>query len=659
MNEKKPTYTMKDLECLNEAQAQVISLREGLYDGKKYSFIEIAEKLGKKTKQDAQQCYVGAIKRLEASKSTSKSEEDSGNTLKAAVEEILKMYPTLAWVPNLAQRRIIAPWSKPPYPKMVVASCGNGVGKTNVLPQDLAGCLLGPEFLNDCWNKDQTTGAAVGMTMFQYYHDCKHLRDAGKFQYRLLCGPEDMKEGGSLLTEIKAYIPTARFSGKTSTGSYKQIDIPHPTIAGIKNIVDIKTFEQDTTTHAGPTLHRIGINEPPPFDVFAETFARTREKKSSNIEATVLLNATILDKATWVFDLENDERFAGRVLFIQGSMWENCCGEEITEDIAATLFEKIGVRLEKNKNGKGYITYGQLTRRSIDDQIAMYDRTDPQQIDARIWGANVQLFGSEFKEYNSNVHVIPSAKIPKNVPIVQVVDPHPVKPDLCGYFYLDYMNKVRWFQDWPTIPWEKLKGRDKSIEQTCAEWKELEDRLGISDQIVVRVGDPNRFKTPDSRDLMQLWCLYAPFGFTFNLFVSDNLEVGHQEIHSRLSYNKKLYQQDPLDPRSWPEMTFADTGCDNLKTAMKFYGRKANKDPMAALTEQLDKKYKDAMDIIRYGSVFVKNKSIHELIGLTAPNGSDYQKVLQSRSVDNFDDNDSGIPSWKLKGSELVSVGRM
>jgi hypothetical protein len=656
--EVKSLFTMQDLECLTELERNVVALREGLIDGRKHTFIEIAKKLGKKTKQDAQQAYKLAIRRLEA-EGASRQLEVGSNEFKQAIEEIMRLYPTLGWIPNLAQRRIIEPWSKPPYPKMVVASCGNGVGKTNVIPQDIAGCLLGPEYLNDCWNRDPITGEPVGMINFQYYHDVKHLRDSGKFQYRILCGPEDMKEGGSLYVEIKNYIPTAKFEGKTSTGSFKSIVIPHPSIPGIKNTIDIKTFDQDTTTHAGANLHRIAINEPPPFPVFSETFARTRSKKSTGVEATVLLNATILDKATYIFDLENDDRFKGRIIFVQGAMWENCDGEEITDEIAENLFEKIGVKLQKNPNGKGYITYGQLTRSSIEDQIAIYDRTDPQQVDARVWGANVQLFGSEFKEF-STVHIIESKaeKIPKNVPVVQVVDPHPVKPDLCGYFYLDYMNKMRWFHDWPKTPWEKLKGRDKSIEQTCAEWSELEERLGISDQIVVRVGDPNRFKTSDSRDLMQLWCLYVPYGFSFNLFVSDNLEVGHQEIHSRLSYNKKLYLADPLDPRSWPDMTFTDN-CQNLINSMKFYGRKAQKDPMAALTEQLDKKWKDGMDIIRYGCVFAKKKTIYELLEMKSDNGSDWEKIQQSRTISSSSSiSKETIPAHKLKGSELISVGR-
>lgn len=240
-------------------------------------------------------------------KSTFKPGTDSFDK---ALLEIAAMFPTLTWVPNMAQRRIIAPWEKPPYPFMVISSCGNGVGKTDSLPQDIVGCLCGPEYLNDCWNYDDN-GKAVGMIHYQYYHDVKKLRESGTFCYRLLCGPDDMKENGSLYTAIKHYIPTAKFKGKMSTGCYKQIEIPLPHNPQVKNYIDIKTFDQEVVAQAGANLHRIGINEPPPFPVWNETVARIRSKKGS-VQCTILMNATILDQATWVFSLEEDPFLGGK-----------------------------------------------------------------------------------------------------------------------------------------------------------------------------------------------------------------------------------------------------------------------------------------------------------------------------------------------------------
>jgi hypothetical protein len=570
-----------------------------------------------------------------------------------ALLEIAAMFPTLTWVPNMAQRRIIAPWEKPPYPFMVISSCGNGVGKTDSLPQDIVGCLCGPEYLNDCWNYDDN-GKAVGMIHYQYYHDVKKLRESGTFCYRLLCGPDDMKENGSLYTAIKHYIPTAKFKGKMSTGCYKQIEIPLPHNPQVKNYIDIKTFDQEVVAQAGANLHRIGINEPPPFPVWNETVARIRSKKGS-VQCTILMNATILDQATWVFSLEEDPFFRGKILYVQGAIWENVVGEEITDDIANECERRLGYRFNKDKFGK-YITHGHLTRESVEIQIHTFEKTDPNQVESRIWGANTALVGSEFKEFCKTVHIRPPRIIPRNVPVIQVVDPHPVKPDLCAYCAINSMNNRYWFSEWPNKPWEKLRSRDVDIAQICQQWTDLEERLGIRDQIVCRIGDPNRFKTSDSRDLSELWMLYTPHGFRFNLFINDSLEYGHQLIHTALHYNKAIWDKtNGEDPAGWPQMTFSES-CVNLTKSLMYYGRKPNKDPLTAPSEQIDKTWKDAIDLIRYGSVWLHGKTYYELMEMLHSQqneggmGGDYAKLRASRGEE---DENQYMPLHKLKGRKL------
>jgi hypothetical protein len=368
-----------------------------------------------------------------------------------------------------------------------------------------------------------------------------------------------------------------------------------------------------------------------------------------------LVNATILDQATWLFDLQDDPFFAGKVVFVQGSIWENCVGEEIDDKIAGELHERIGVSIPKGEDGK-YRTNGHLSRESIENQIHFFERIDPNQIESRIWGANVQTFGSEFKQFSTAIHVVPARVIPRNWPVIQIVDPHPVKPDLCAYAAIDPMDHIHFFEEWPHMPWEKLNSRNKTIEQICIEWTMLEAQHGISDQIVCRIGDPNRFNTADSRDNLALWALYERQGFSFNLFINDSLEFGHQLIHSALWCDKRLLEKDPLDSRFQPKMTFAE-GCRNLANSMKFYGRKPQKDATAAISEQIDKKWKDAIDLIRYANVFVHDKSFSQLKSLSIQSGGDYEKVLRSRQLDS-EINDDGIAPEKLKGGRLVSVNR-
>ncbi len=641
---------MEQLDFLSEDERTVVAMREGLLDGHKYSYRIIAEKVGFSDYHNAFRVYRRAQKMIR--ERAQSLQYDAGNDVSmAAVKEAVALFPTLTWVPNMAQRRILAPWEKPPYPFMVVASCGNGAGKTDTLPQDIVGCLCGPEYLNDCWNVGPD-GNPVGALHYQYYHDCKALREKGEFCYRILCGPDDMKENGSLYTAIKKYIPTAQFKGKMSTGAYKQVEIPLPHNPKVKNYIDVKTFDQEVVAQAGANLHRIAINEPPPFSVWTETIARVRSKKNE-VQCTILLNATILDQATWIFTLEEDPFFDGKIVYVQGSIYENVVGEDITDDIADECEKRLGYRFPVDPVTGHYVTYGHLSLDSVNIQIHTYEKTDPNQVESRIWGANVRLVGSEFKQFCKAIHVTAPRVIPKNVMVVQVVDPHPVKPDLCAWFWVDPMNYVRCFQEWPEKSWEKLHSRDVTISQTCEQWRKLEDQLGITDQVVARVGDPNRFKTSDSRDLSELWQLYVPHGFVFDLFVSDNIDYGHQLIHSALYNNKEIYAQNPNDPAGWPRLTMG-SNCLNMATALMYYGRKANKDPMAAVNEQLDKTYKDAIDLLRYFCVWIEHRSYFSLQELlNSDTGGDYAKIQQGRSMDGYE---SPIPVRKLKGRRLDSV---
>lgn len=583
----------------------------------------------------------------------------SPEALNKALLEMAAMYPTLTHVPNMAQRRILGPWEKAPFPFMVISCCGNGAGKTDALPQDIVGCLCGPEFLNDCWNRDDN-GKGVGMTHYQYYHDVRGLRERGEFNYRLLCSGEDMTINGSLYLAIKKYIPTAEFKGKSSTGTFKKIEIPLPGNPKIKNTIDVKTFEQEVVAHAGANLHRIGINEPPPFPVWNETVSRIRSKKE-DVQCTILMNATILDHATWVFSLEKDPFFKGKIIYVQGAIWENVVGEDITDEIANECERRLGYRFKKDEKTGHYITYGHLTMESVQIMIHTFETTDPNQIESRIWGTNTALVGAEFKKFAKAVHVKPPRMIPSNWPIIQVVDPHPVKPDMCAYCAVNPMNHRFWFSEWPEKPWEKFKSRDVTIAEMCEQWIALEERLGIRDQIVCRIGDPNRFKTSDSRDLSELWMLYVPHGFRFNLFVKDSLDYGHEIIHTNLYYNKEIWDRtNGTDPAGWPQTTFSEN-CQNLINSLMFYGRKVNKDAMSAPTEQIDKTWKDGIDIIRYGYVWLQGKTYYELMEMLSEiqsdgGGSDYEKMLKGRDPDGG--NDNSIPVRKLKGRKLVYLGK-
>jgi phage terminase large subunit-like protein len=502
--------------------------------------------------------------------------------------EILKNdFPTVFHVPNIAQERAREAVFKPPYPFIWLNTMANGTGKTNLLAIDLAGTLLGPDYINREWMN------------CQYYHDIAPLREAGKFRSRITCDAEDIRENGSLWTEIHEWLPTAHFTAKTSAGTFKQLVVPLPHNPNIKNFVDIKTFDQKARAHAGANLHKSWWNEPGPEDVFNETIGRTRSKKGE-VGTLVAMFATVLDEAGYLYDLMDDPEFAGRVAHIEGSTWENCAGDELPDEVANQLI-KSGVKLTKDEDDH-WITRGVLTRQSIENMIATWKK-NPAELEARLWGKPMILGGAVWKNMNPMIHVVKNYEPPKKHPVIQVVDPHDAHEDLAAWLTVSPMRHLSAFMEWPNEPWENLFGRRHTIEQTCKIWRDLEAEYDLTDRIIARIGDPNKFLDPDPQTLKTLAQLYAPHGFKFITTVNDDIEYGHRVVEEMFWYDEIIWRSDPADPLARPKFTFT-TNVPNLSRCAHRYGWKTNAD--GSVSSRLNPKYKGGADLIRYAAVAIR-----------------------------------------------------
>lgn len=550
-------------------------------------------------------------------------------SLRRNLEVLEKEFPTLFWIPNVAQARGLSPWKGPPYPFLQLCTYANGTGKTNLcVAGDMAATLLGPKYCNTDW------------VNLRYFHSLEPLREGGKLRTRITCDAEDIRENGSMWSEIRDWIPGAKFAGKTSSGTFKQLQVPLPHNPEVVNYVDIKTFDQNPRAHAGSNLHRIWMNEPPPEQVFSETVGRTRSKKG-DITTHILIFATVLDEAGYLFDYLEDPDFAERVVHLEGSTWENCCGEEVPESVAKRL------KLQSDGSG-GFVTRGVLTRESIENMISAW-RKKPGEIEARLWGKPMHLGGAVWKSYTPDIHEVPDYPIPGRYPVIQVVDPHDAHADLSGWYYATPNGRMVWFLEWPPEPWELLHGRKYSISETCRIWRELEARAGIAGRIVARVGDPNKFLDPDPNTMLTAQQLWAQPGndFRFMVNVDDSLENGHRIVEDMLYFDPLVAEQDRDDPRGKPRMSFFES-LRNLTTAAKRYGFKTLND--GSLTNRISKKYKGGADIIRYGAQYCR------MMGLSGYQGSneqisDYERVLKSRGMKKY-----GEKKNTIKGRTVLNT---
>ena len=569
----------------------------------------------------------------------------------AIVAMIQQTNPAMTMGLNVAQYRAIeacySGFEGGLVPSIAIVAFGNGVGKTHLLVLDMIGWTKGADFLRF---------RAFPPIVVDFYRGLAALRDKGLLSLRLACASDDMKAGGSCHQIIKELIPDANFTARDTGGCFRQIDIPHPTILRIKNSIAIKTFDQEEIKHSGSTCNRIWINEPIPSNLIGETVSRIRSKKG-NSEGSIMMAATMLDHAGWVTELEDDPK--NRVVQCKGHLYENCVGEDVTDEMADEIQRATGQRPQKAPNSdSGYITNGVLTKSSIDSMVNIWQKTTPLEVEARKSGSYMSGGGKILPGFNKDVHIVKRdiwIHVPKEFPVTQVVDPHPGKDDFSVWYLDTPQNRTYALFEWPTMaeygPYDMMNHKHHTIKETCEIWRAMEAEKGISKNMVRRVGDPNRFKEPNPRDNSILLSDYANYGFHFEINVSDNLDVGHRRMNEFLWYDINLHRQNPRDPMGWPRF-FISEECENLIRCIQHYSTKASRDPETSLTDKIIQKWKDPVDTFRYK---VMSFIPFDEIRISNRRVSDFDRFSAARSKVG---NSNPFAGMNLKGRTLVSSER-
>ena len=533
-------------------------------------------------------------------------------------------FPSLFMVPNVAQYRALEVMYTPVngrQPDMVSVEFANGVGKTTLLLMDTIGWTMGPEFLLE---------ELFPKVAIDFWRSFATKRDAGKLQIRLDCSAVDMKEGGSVHAIFKEFFPWAKTSKQDNTGCFKQIDIPHPTLQGVTNHIAVLTFDQDSQKHAGPTCDRILINENLPEDLWGETNARTRGG------GNIVQFATILEHSTHLTELEDSDKFI--LERCRGHIYENCKGEEITDQMAEEVYREIGIQLEKDPQGKGYITHGNLSQAKIEAMIDGWQRSGgDEEVRARKTGLPYNEGTKIFPIYNREIHCVPDdtfKDIPRDWPMVMLVDPHGSRPAAVIWALILSSDRLAIIDEWPTYNefgyYDKIKETRFTVKQSCGIWYEFEASRGYRQRVGDnRVGDPNRFLNPNEEDSGCLKDLYSKEGFTFNLEISDGFEYGKELVNQYLWYDAKIRKIAPSDPAGKARLVVYDR-CINTNRALANFARKKSKLKDAPISEQVDKRFECFAALVRYLCVWHQTHHFSDV--RVDPNRlSDYDLVRRGR----------------------------
>jgi hypothetical protein len=551
---------------------------------------------------------------------------------------------------NVAQYRAIKVAYTPDkktglLPSFTVVSFANGCGKTHLCVLDMIGWTCGSSF----FNKEAFPAEAISVWDSDHV---SRMRDKGTLSLRLCCMADDMKAGGSLYVIVKELFPWAVVSAPDATKTFREIVVRNPNNEQVVNTIAVKTFDQDPLKHSGSTCQKIFINEPMPIAFLGETIGRIRSKGDSP-DGSITMYATLLDQANWVQDLEDDPNL--RVSNCRGHIFENCIGEQVTDEMAYEVERTIGTKLEKLA-GEGYKTNGVLKRAQIDSMVSLWQRVCPHQLEARKSGAPLGGTGRIYVTYKTEVHRLPAeyfGRVPEKYPVIQIVDPHSAKPDFSAWAVITPQDRLHVIAEWPTVNefgfYDELSERRLTIEQTCETWRKIESDMGITFNVTERLGDPNKFKSPDPNRMHHTLANdYQMHGFQFNINVNDDLEFGHAKVMEYLHYDQAVFTVNPSDPMAVPRLTISER-CENIHRSMGRYAMRAPKSGDFSVTSRVNQRYKDPCDVIRYLVVWHAMNRFAD-ISQSDGNSSDYAKIRAGRVPKRFRNDYSFTGGFKNQG---------
>jgi hypothetical protein len=421
----------------------------------------------------------------------------------------------------------------------------------------------------------------------------------------------------------------AKLADKNQMHVFASIIVPHPTRKGITNRISVKTFDQDKSKLAGPSLNRQWINETPKEELMGEIIGRTRTPVGK-VEGSVALFATLLDTNAWVLEMENHKEI--RFSHSRGHLFEACVGSDVSDSMAAEVLRTIGVKLEKNPDGEGYITGGVLTKESIDQMCAWWRKIAPGELEARMTGAPISGGGQIYPNFKREIHAVRDYCVNPDWPVFQVIDPHAAKLTFSIWAQMDPLGNIVVFAEWPSARefgrYDAMTERPYTIQQECAAWRRIEAEYGIANANITRIGDPNRLKTPELSSSKTLLTHFAENGFRFGVNVSDDLEVGHAKVSERLYFSAERLALNKDDIGALPRLFFHER-CENTINAMRGYAFKKTGKVGGSVTERVSETYKDPCDCVRYLVMSIDGKKFEDLSGKNK--GRDYEAFQRGR----------------------------
>lgn len=414
---------------------------------------------------------------------------------------------------------------------------------------------------------------------------------------RIVSTPKNIEEIGAIQTEIKKWWPKDKYeakkNGRTFDSEYKAGDW----------IIDVMSYEQDSSEFESVTLGCAIFDEPPPARILYATIARMRRGGVILIFMTPLDNGgELLEDLTVKDDVTVDGESVGKVHVTYAEIEDVC--------------KQHGVR-------------GFLEHKDIMQMLSFYD---PEEVDARAKGKPVHLTGRIYGDFeNKSPYVVDDFVVPDDWSRVCIIDPHDGIPFAITWAAVDKTGQIWIYDEFPFDDLEKCHSTNLTIPDYGRIIREKEQR----DVMSLRILDPyfgnKRYANTGKTVKAEL----NDLGFDFVDGDTSGLDLGHKRVREMLKYQKAY----PVSGVNHPRLHIFSR-CRNHWRSMLRYKRKITKSGEVKDKLTLDETYKHCCDNIRHLAMYPNLYSLQK-------NESDlkYRVVGDMKDVRFSDDDEDDLHS--------------
>lgn len=345
--------------------------------------------------------------------------------------------------------------------------------------------------------------------------------------------------------------------------------------------IQFGSYDQDLSEHVGKSYHLICNDELPPADLYREERMRTLDVRGRILTAFTPPDEIGMSRSdvSWFYD-EVYERGLPGPMKSPGTdtviLWTESNQALSLSDVTAEMARYT----EEQRQARFYGKFLHLSG-VVYPLFAEYPMTWCFRCVKKIVPVEGRCPTCQGDDCDSYQHVVEPHEIPKTWPIVFVIDPHPRKPDACGWFAVTPSDDVVMMGEL------EIGGDATEVTRAVFEWEETNHVRPIR-----RLIDPN-IATETNDKLERGWTFrmaYDRLGLRCDL-ANDSVEMGIQNVNELLR----------PDPRTRRPRFRCFTTCRRFIHGMTHWAwdewhRQGDRE----LKERVRDRWKDFPDLLRY-----------------------------------------------------------